>query len=103
MTTDVREQLAWVDRRMTTRLRDDSSHRRVLEALTDITAAAVYPDRYAHGAYRSSGMLEDPIQTATRVAIDTLIDELEDVLADLSATTLDQFATEQRLADLGIE
>ena len=36
-------------------------------------------------------------------ALNTCWTSLEDLLAGLSPTALDQFATEQRLADLGIE
>ena len=50
-----------------------------------------------------SGMLEDPVASATRVAVETLIDELEDFVDSLPSAMLASLAAEQLAADLGIE
>lgn len=93
-----------VERRVSRRLRDDESHRRVASALADIAVAAIYPSRYV-GSERSAigGLLEDPIASATRVAVETLIDELEDLVDTLPPSTLERLVAEQRDADLGLE
>jgi len=93
-----------VERSVSRRLRDDESHRRVASALADVAVAAIYPSVYV-GSERSAigGLLEDPIASATRVAVETLIDELEDLVDTLPPSTLERLVAEQRDADLGLE
>jgi hypothetical protein len=50
-----------------------------------------------------TGLLEDPVASATHVAVETLIDELEDFVDSLPSSVLESLAAEQLAADLGIE
>lgn len=86
------------------RVRDDESHRRLAAALTEVAIAAVHPARHVGlGLAESEGMLEAPIESATRAAIETLIAGLEDLVASLPCATVERLANEQLAAELGIE
>ena len=103
MVLDVRDPYALFERKLARRLRDDDAHRRVSTALAEVAAAAVYPARSLSGARAVTGLLEDPVESAARVAVETLIDELEDLIDGLPAEILDRLFTEQQLAELGVE
>jgi hypothetical protein len=104
MAIQVLDSYVALERRVTRRLRDDDSRRRVSAALAEVAAAAIHPAgaRLAGGPVMS-GLLEDPVASATQVAVDTLIDELEDLVDALPPATLERLAAEQVAADLGIE
>lgn len=86
------------------RVRDDESHRRLSEVLTEVAVAAIHPARHLGlGRSTSGGMLEDPIQRATHAAVETLIMHLEGLVETLPSRTIDQLASEQLAAELGIE
>ena len=58
------------------RLRDDESHRRLAEAMTEVAVAAMHPARHLGvGRAPSAGMLEEPIESATHAAVETLVTE----------------------------
>jgi hypothetical protein len=103
MVLDVRDPYALLERKLAGRLRDDESHRRVSRALAEVATAAIYPARSLSGARAVTGLLEDPVESAARVAVETLIDELDDLIDGLPAEALDQLFTEQRLGELGVE
>ena len=86
------------------RLHDDESHRRIAEAMTEITLAAIHPARHL-GVGRSGpeGMFEDPIQSATETAVDALVERLEDLVETFPRQTIEQLMDEQRVADHGTE
>jgi hypothetical protein len=93
-----------LERKVSTRLRDDESHRRLSEVLTEVAVAAIHPARHLGlGRSDSGGMLEDPIESATHAAVETLITRLEDLVETLSRQTIDQLANEQLAAEHGIE
>ena len=95
---------ATLERKVRGRLRDDESHRRVAAALTEVAVAAIHPARHVGlGLPASGGMLEAPIQHATRAAVETLVADLEDLMASLPDLAVRQLANEQLAADLGIE
>ena len=48
-------------------------------------------------------MLEDPIESATRAALETLITRLEDLVETMPRQAMEQLADEQVLAERGIE
>lgn len=48
-------------------------------------------------------MLEDPIESATHAAVETLIERLEDLVETLPRQAIDQLANEQAAAERGIE
>jgi hypothetical protein len=86
------------------RVRDDESHRRLAEALSEVAVAAIHPARHLGlGRSVSQGMLEDPIQSATHAAVETLITRLEDLIETLPREAIEQLANEQLLAEHGIE
>jgi hypothetical protein len=86
------------------RVRNDESHRLLAEALTEVALAAIHPARHLGiGRSASRGMLEDPIQSATHAAVETLITHLEDLVETLPRHTIDQLADEQVAAERGIE
>lgn len=93
-----------LERKVGQRLRDDESHRRVAEALTEVAIAAMHPAR-KFGAARpgSRGMLEDPIERATQAAVEALIERLEDLVDALPRRTVNELASEQLEAELGLE
>jgi hypothetical protein len=93
-----------VERQVSRRLRDGEAIGRVSAVLAEVAAAAIHPAgaRLATGEVMS-GLLEDPVASATRVAVETLIDELEDLVDALPRSTLERLAAEQVAAELGIE
>ena len=92
-----------LERKVSTRLRDDESHRRLSEVLAEVAVAAIHPARHlGFGGSASRGMLEDPIESATRAAVETLIERLEDLVEALPRQAIDQLANEQLAAELGI-
>ena len=104
MAVDVLDPYVVLERKVARRLRNDDAHRRVSAVLAEVAAAAIHPSRdgVCRGAVMS-GLLEDPVASATRVAVETLIDELDDLVEELSPHTLATLAAEQLAADLGIE
>ena len=63
-----------LERKVGQRVRDDESHRRLAEALSDVAVAAIHPARHLGlGRAVSQGMLEDPIESATHAAVEVLI------------------------------
>ena len=86
------------------RLHDDESHRIVAFALTEVALAAMHPARHLGvGRSASHGMLEDPIERATHAAVETLVDRLEDLVGDLPRRAVDDLASEQVMAERGLE
>ena len=86
------------------RLRDDESHRRLAEAMTEVAVAAMHPARHLGvGRAPSAGMLEEPIESATHAAIETLVTELEYLVETLPRHTIDQLVEEQLVAEHGFE
>ncbi len=93
-----------LERKVRDRLRDDESHRRVAKVLTEVAVAAVHPARHLGlGRTASDGMLEEPIESATQAAVETLIAHLEDLVESLPRPTVEQLANEQLAAEFGIE
>ena len=86
------------------RLRDDESHRRLAEAMTEVAVAAMHPARHLGvGRAPSAGMLEEPIESATQAAVERLVIELEYLMETLPRQTIDQLVDEQRVAEHGTE
>ena len=86
------------------RLRDDESHRRLAEAMTEVAVAAMHPARHLGvGRAPSAGMLEEPIESATHAAVETLVTELEYLMETLPRQTIEQLVDEQIVAERGIE
>jgi hypothetical protein len=104
MVVDVLDPYVALERRVARRLRAGDSYRRVSAVLAEVAAAAIHPrlDGISRGPVMG-GLLEDPVASATEVAVETLIDELEDLVDALPASALDSLAAEQLAADLGIE
>lgn len=101
MTADPSETL---ERKVRMRVRDDESHRRLAEALTEVAVAAIHPARHLGvGRSASGGMLEDPIESATHAAVERLVTELESLVETLPRMTIDQLVDEQRVAEHGFE
>jgi hypothetical protein len=93
-----------LERKVSIRVRDDESHRRLSEVLTEVALAAMHPARHLGvGRSASRGMLEDPIESATNAAVETLILRLEDLVETLPRQTIDQLANEQVAAEHGLE
>ena len=93
-----------LEHKLRTRVRDDESHRRLSEAMTEVALAAFHPARHLGlGRSASRGMLEEPIESATHAAGETLITRLEDLVESLPRTTIDQLANEQLAAEHGVE
>jgi hypothetical protein len=104
MAIDVLDAHVALERQVTRRLRADESRRLVSAALAEVAAAAIHPACLrGPGGPRMSGLLEDPVASATRVAVETLVDELEDLVDTLPASMLASLAAEQLAADLGLE
>jgi hypothetical protein len=103
MAIDVLNDYSMLERRIVRRLRDDESRRRLAEALNEIALSAVFPWAAVERRARPNELLEESIASVTAVAIETLIDELEDLVEELEPSALEELAAEQRLADLGIE
>jgi hypothetical protein len=95
---------ATVARKVGTRLRDDESHQLLSAAMTEVVVAAIHPARHLGlGRSSSRGMLEDPIESATHAAVETLIERLQDLVETLPAEAVDRLANEQLAAERGIE
>jgi hypothetical protein len=93
-----------LERKVRVRVRDDESHRRLAEAVSEVAVAAIHPARHLGvGRSVSQGMLEDPIESATRAAVETLITLLDDLVETLPRQAIEQLANEQLLAEHGIE
>jgi len=93
-----------LERKVRMRVRDDESHRRLAKILTEVAVAAIHPARHL-GVGRSAfgGMLEDPIESATHAAVETLVTELEYLVETLPRGTIDQLVDEQLVAEHGFE
>jgi hypothetical protein len=95
---------ATLERKVGTRVCDDESHRRLSEVLTEVAVAAIHPARHVGlGRSTSRGMLEEPIESATHAAVETLITSLEDLVETLPLQTIAELANEQLVAERGIE
>jgi hypothetical protein len=93
-----------LERKVGVRLRDDESHRRLAEVMTAVAVAAIHPARHLGlGRSPSRGMLEDPIESATHAAVETLIARLESLMETLPRQAIDQLANEQLAAEHGIQ
>jgi hypothetical protein len=93
-------------RKVGARLRDDESHQLLSAAMTQVVVAAIHPARHLGlglGRSSSRGMLEDPIQSATHAAVETLIERLQDLVETLPAEAVDRLASEQVAAEHGFE
>lgn len=100
----VADPLSTLESKVSRRVRDDESHRRVAEVLTEVAVAAIHPARHLGlGRTVTQGMLEDPIERATQAAVETLISHLEDLVESLPGSKVEQLAKEQLAAELGIE
>lgn len=95
----------WVtlEHKVRERVRDDESHRRIAQVLTEVAVAAIHPARHLGIGRGSYGMLEDPIESSTHAAVETLIDRLEDLVDGMPGAIVDQLAREQVAAERGIE
>jgi len=101
MTADPCETL---ERKVGMRVRDDESHRRLAEVLTEVAVAAIHPARHLGlGRSASGGMFEDPIESATHAAVETLVTELEYLVETLPRHAIDQLVDEQLVAERGFE
>ncbi len=95
---------AILERKVRIRVRDDESHRRLSEVVSEVAFAAIHPARHLGlGGSASRGMLEDPIESATHAAVETLITCLEDLVETMPREAIDQLANEQVAAEHGIE
>jgi hypothetical protein len=93
-----------LERKVGMRLRDDDSHRRLAEVLTEIAVAAMHPARHLGvGRARSAGMLEEPVESATHAAVERLVSELEYLMETLPRQTIDRLVDEQLVAEQGFE
>ena len=86
------------------RVHDEESHRIVSSALTEVALAAMHPARHLGiGRSASQGMLEDSIERATQAAVETLVERFEDLVEFLPRTAVEQLASEQVMAERGLE
>ncbi len=93
-----------LERKIGRRLRDDESHRRLADVLTEVAVAAIHPARHRGlGRARSQGMLEEPIESAAHAAVEALVSGLEYLVESLPTQTIEQLAKEQLVAETGIE
>lgn len=93
-----------LEHKVAMRLRDDESHRRLAEAMTEVAVAAMHPARHLGvGRAPSAGMLEEPIESATQAAVERLVTELEYLMETLPRQTIEQLVDEQIVAERGIE
>ncbi len=93
-----------LERKVRDRILDDESHRRVVAVLTEVAVDAIHPARHLGlGRSTSGGMLEEPIESATRAAMETLIARLDDLVESLPRPTIKQLANEQLAAEFGLE
>ena len=95
---------AGLERKVRERVRDDESHRRVAAALSEVAVDAIHPARHLGvGRAASPAMLEDPIESATQAAVETLIARLEELVETLPRQSVQELANEQQTAELGLE
>jgi hypothetical protein len=93
-----------LERKVRERVRDDDSHRRLSEAVSEVAIAAIHPARHLGvGRSASRGMLDEPIESATQAAVETLIVRLEDLVEMLPRGTICELANEQAMAERGLE
>lgn len=93
-----------LERKVRDRVRDGESHRRLSEAVTEVAIAAIHPARHLGvGRSASRGMLDEPIESATQAAVETLIVRLEDLVEVLPRGTIWELANEQAMAERGLE
>ena len=86
------------------RVHKDESHRIVALALSEVALDAMHPARHLGiGRSASQGMLEDSIERATQAAVETLVDRLRDLLEFLPRSAVEQLASEQVMAERGLE
>jgi hypothetical protein len=98
------EPCVYLGRKVSHRVRDDESHRVVAEALTAVAVAAMHPARHLGlGRTEAHGMLDDSIERAVHVALETLDRRLEDLVGLLPPATVDALVREQTMAEHGIE
>jgi hypothetical protein len=101
MTADPCEAL---EHKVSMRVRDDESHRRLAEVLSEVAVAAIHPTRHLGvGRSPSGGMLEEPIESATHAAVERLVTELEYLVESLPRQTIDELVDEQLVAEHGVE
>jgi hypothetical protein len=104
MMVTVADPCAALERKVRQRMRDAESHRRVAEVLTEIAVDAIHPARHLRvGRSVSGGMLEDPIESATQAAVETLIARLEELVETLPRGTVEELESEQLVAEFGLE
>jgi hypothetical protein len=93
-----------LERKVRDRVRADESHRRVAEVLTEVAVDAIHPARHLGvGRSASPAMLADPIERATQAAVETLIARLEELVETLPRRSVEELASEQQMAELGLE
>jgi hypothetical protein len=93
-----------LERKISIRLRDDESHRRLSDVVGEVAVGAIHPARpLGLGRSDSGGMLEDAIASAVHAAVETLITHLEDLVETLPHETVKKLADEQLAAEHGIE
>ena len=86
------------------RVHSEESHRIVASALTEVALAAMHPARHLGiGRSASQGVLEDSIERAAQAAVETLVDCLEDLVEFLPRSAVEQLASEQVMAERGLE
>ena len=86
------------------RVHDAESHRIVALAVTEVALAAMHPARHMGvGRSASQGILEDSIEGATQAAVETLVDRLQDLVEFLPRSAVDELASEQVMAEQGLE
>ena len=88
--------------RITLRLRAPQSRELVAQSLTQLVEAAFLVDACASIPHLRDA-LDEPIAAATETAVDTLIDELADLLDLLPETAADGWDRARLEADLGYE
>jgi hypothetical protein len=100
----VADPIVTLERKVGQRVHDDESHRRVMEALTGVAVAAIHPARHRGlGRSVSPAMIAAPIESATHAALETLLARLEIVVETLPSKTIEELASEQLVAELGLE
>ena len=93
-----------LERKISVRLRDDDSHRRLSEVVGEVALGAIHPARHLGlGRSASRGMLEEAIASAAHAAVETLVTRLEDLVETLPRETISHLADEQAAAEHGIE
>ena len=103
-TTIPADPCAYLEGKVSHRVHDAESHRIVAAAVSEVALAAMHPARHLGvGRSGSRGMLEDSIERATHAAVETLVDRLEDLVESLPRTAVEQLASEQTIAERGLE